>query len=211
MNKAFIIIAFSTLLLSCIGKHNSDAQKVTVTNKNSNPIKTIKGDTIQIDPVKSNIYWKGTKMRGAGKHEGKIALKNGHFIIKNKQIIGGKFLGDMTSIGVTDIPEHESVPIKNLNNHLKSVDFFDVEKFPISKFQITKIEQITKDSLHIRGNFTLKDITKNIAFGASYQNKSFTTKFIFDRFQWNIAYKGNIADKTLVDKDIELKIELIMR
>ena len=83
MNKAFIIIAFSTLLLSCIGKHNSDAQKVTVTNKNSNPIKTIKGDTIQIDPVKSNIYWKGTKMRGAGKHEGKIALKNGHFIMEN--------------------------------------------------------------------------------------------------------------------------------
>ena len=150
-------------------------------------------------------------MRGAGKHEGKIALKNGHFIIKNEQIIGGKFLGDMTSIGVTDIPEHESVPIKNLNNHLKSVDFFDAEKFPISKFQITKIEQITKDSVNIRGNFTLKDITKNIMFVASYRNKSFTTKFTFDRFQWNIAYKGNIADKTLVDKDIELKIELIMR
>ena len=54
---------------------------------------------------------------------------------------------DMTTIGVTDIPEHEPVPRNNLNNHLKSSDFFDVEKFPTSEFQITNVKQITSDSL----------------------------------------------------------------
>lgn len=210
MNKIFVIITFSLFLFSCIGKHNSDAQKATITEESPKLTKETTGDTIKIDLDKSNILWKGTKMRGARKHEGEIELKNGYFITKNEQLLGGAFVVDMTTIGVTDIPEHDPVPIKNLNNHLKSSDFFDVEKFPISKFQITNVKQITSDSLIISGNLTLKNITKNIKFGANYQNKSFSAKFTFDRFQWNIAYEGK-TDKTLVDKDVEMKIELIMK
>lgn len=208
MNKLFIIFAFSLFLTSCIGKHNSNAQKATVTAENTKPTKRTAGDTIKILLSKSNIHWKGTKMRGAGKHEGEIKLKSGHFIIKNKQLINGNFVIDMSTIGVTDIPEHEPVPRENLNNHLKSSDFFDVEKFPTSEFQIMKVKQITSDSLMISGNLTLKDVTKNIEFGANYKGKSFTAKFTFDRFQWNVAYEGNFVDKTVVDKDIELAIKL---
>ena len=168
------------------------------------------GDTIRIDLSKSNIHWKGTKMRGAGKHEGEIKLKSGYLITENNQLVNGNFVVDMSTIGVTDIPEHEPVPKNNLNNHLKSSDFFDVEKFTTSEFHITSVKQITSDSLLVSGNLTLKDITKNIEFGAKYQGKFFQTKFKFDRFQWNIAYEGNFADKTLVDKDIEIKIKLEM-
>jgi len=211
MNKVYIIITFLLLLSSCIGKHDSNAQKATVTQEIIKPTKGITGDTIQIDHAKSFIYWKGTKMRGAGKHEGEVGLKNGYFITKNEQLESGTFIVDMTTIGVTDIPEHEPVPMRNLNNHLKSSDFFDVETFPTSEFQIINVKKISSDSLRISGNLTLKDITKSIEFGANYNGKLFTTKFTFDRFQWNIAYKGNFTDKTLVDKNIELKIELLMK
>lgn len=208
MNKIFIIITFSVLLNSCIGKHNSDAQKTIATAERIELNTKTMGDTIKIDLAKSNIYWKGTKMRGAGKHEGEIKLKSGYLITENNQLVNGNFVVDMSTIGVTDIPEHEPVPRNNLNNHLKSSDFFDVEKFTTSEFQITKVKQITSDSLLVSGNLTLKDITKNIEFGAKYQGEFFETKFTFDRFQWNIAYEGNFADKTLVDKDIEMKIKL---
>jgi polyisoprenoid-binding protein YceI len=197
------------LLSSCIGKHNSDAQKATISKQSTLVKSEIKGDTIRIDFTKSDIHWKGTKMRGAGKHEGEIELQSGYLITKNNQLVNGNFVVDMTSLGVTDIPEHEPIPRNNLNNHLKSSDFFDVEKFPTSKFKITHVKQITSDSLLISGNLTLKSITKNIEFGANYREKLFSTKFMFDRFQWNIAYEGNFADKTLVDKGVELTINLV--
>ena len=69
-------------------------------------------------------------MRGAGKHEGKIALKSGYFITQNGQLKGGKFIVDMQTIEVTDIPKHDPIPRNNLKNHLKNADFFDVGKFP---------------------------------------------------------------------------------
>jgi len=208
MNRHCLIITLLILLNSCIGKHNSDAQKATISEKSTEAKSETIGDTIRIDRSKSNIHWKGTKMRGAGKHEGEIELQSGFLIKINNQLVNGNFVADMTTIEVTDIPEHEPIPRNNLNNHLKSSDFFNVEKFPTSTFKITNVKQITSDSLLISGNLTLKNITKNVEFGAKYQGKLFTTKFTFDRFQWNIAYEGNFADKTLVDKDVELTITI---
>jgi len=208
MNNYVLTFTFALLLGSCIGKHNSDAQKATVSAKSTEIKALATGDTSKIDLSKSTIHWKGTKMRGTGKHEGKIELKSGYFVTTNEQLVHGNFVVAMTTIEVTDIPEHEPVPRNNLNTHLKSSDFFDVEKFPISELQMMSIKQITLDSLWITGNLTLKDITKRVEFGAKYQSKSFETKFTIDRFQWNIAYEGNFADKTLVDKDIELTIQL---
>lgn len=210
MNRHFLTIVLLVALNSCIGKHNSEAQKAKVT-ENTKVENQTKGDTIRIDLTKSNIHWKGTKMRGTGKHEGEIELESGYLITNNEQLSNGNFVVDMTTIRVTDIPEHEPIPRNNLNKHLKSSDFFDVDKFPTSEFQITNVKQLTSDSLLVSGNLTLKDITKNIEFGAKYQDKFFTTKFTIDRFQWNIAYEGNFADKTLVDRDIELKIKLKLK
>jgi hypothetical protein len=89
----------------------------------------------------------------AGKHEVEIELKSGYFIINNDKLLNGNFIVDMSTIGVTDIPEHEPVPRKNLSNHLKSSYFFDVEKFPISELQIIKVDQITSDSTMINVRF----------------------------------------------------------
>lgn len=205
MNR-FIILLVLLLFSSCIGKHKSDAQTAIVGEQKISSIETF-GDTLSLNILKSKIFWKGTKMRGMGKHEGEINFKNGYFITENGKLKGGSFTIDMKSINVTDIPEHEPVPRNNLNTHLKSNDFFDVENYPTSSFQVTNIEKTVSDSLRVSGNLTIKGITKNIQFKALHQNKIFSAKFKFDRFQWNVAYAGNWADKTLVDKDIQLVIK----
>jgi polyisoprenoid-binding protein YceI len=205
----YSLLFFAFLLTACVGKHSSDAQKVVTSDPGISTNITI-GDTLNINLSSSNIYWKGTKMRGAGKHEGDIQLKDGFFITQYKQIVGGQFAIDMHSIEVTDIPKTDPIPIKNLTDHLKNADFFDVEKHPTSTFKIINVKSTSSDSLQITGNLTLKNITKQIEFIAFYQNNLFSTTFSIDRFQWNIAYEGNWADKTLVDKDIELKIKLVV-
>lgn len=207
MIKKLIILIFLTQLFSCAGKHKSDAQRASIGEKPSIP-NLISKDTLLVDLNRSTIHWKGTKMKGTGKHEGIIKIQNAYFLLNGSQLSGGYFIIDMNTIEVTDIPNHEPVPRKRLNDHLKSDVFFDVQNHPTAHLEISKVEPTVSDSLKIKGNLNIKDITKNIEFLALYKNNLFSTKFIFDRFQWNIAYEGNWIDKNLVDREIELDIKL---
>ncbi|QED38084.1 YceI family protein [Antarcticibacterium arcticum] len=209
MNKILLILISSLVVVSCVGKHKSESQSVNISEQVRSPLE-ISGDTANVNPSHSKILWKGTKMHGTGKHEGDIALKTGYFITQNGQLKGGEFIVDMQTIEVTDIPKHDPVPRNNLKNHLKNSDFFDVDKFPTSIFQITEIKNFSKDSINVSGNLTIKGITNGIEFSALINENKFTSRFTFNRFDWNIAYEGSWADKTLVDKDIELTIEIVM-
>ncbi len=207
MNKLLLILIVPMLISSCVGKHSSDAQEANI-GKAQKEQNSLTKDTLQVDISNSSIHWKGTKMQGAGKHEGQIQLRDGYFLTDQNKLVGGRFTMNMNTIQVTDIPEHEPVPRKRFNDHMKSKDFFYTAKYPTSEFTITEINDLTNDSILVSGNLTIKEITKSIKFKAKNKEKEFSTKFTFDRFEWNIAYEGSWADKTLVDSDIELIINL---
>jgi polyisoprenoid-binding protein YceI len=108
---------------------------------------------------------------------------------------------------------------EKLRPHLMSGDFFDAEKFRTAKFEITKVEPYERTdsdtsivegaNFRISGNFTLKDVTKNITFPAKIDLDGNRLKargnFDIDRRQWNMNY-GN--DKTLGDKFISEKVNI---
>jgi polyisoprenoid-binding protein YceI len=48
------------------------------------------------------------------------------------------------------------------DDHLRTADFFDVEKYPEITFASTSIEPIDEDSLKIVGNLTIKDVTNEV-------------------------------------------------
>jgi len=48
--------------------------------------------------------------------------------------------------------------------HLKSADFFDVEKFPTLSFKSTKVTQIAGGELAVAGELTIHGVTRNVAF-----------------------------------------------
>lgn len=50
--------------------------------------------------------------------------------------------------------------------HLRSADFFDVEKFPTMTFVVRDIERVDDNKLHITGDLTIKDVTKPVTFEA---------------------------------------------
>ncbi len=58
--------------------------------------------------------------------------------------------------------------IKDRDNHLKSPDFFDVEKFPQIKFKSNKVEKVDDESYKLYGDFTIRDITKPIVLDVTY-------------------------------------------
>jgi polyisoprenoid-binding protein YceI len=50
------------------------------------------------------------------------------------------------------------------DTHLKSADFFDVEKFPSLKFESTSIKLVRAGELAVEGNLTIRDVTRSVQF-----------------------------------------------
>ncbi len=55
------------------------------------------------------------------------------------------------------------------DNHLKSADFFDVEKFPKMSFKSTSIKPAGKDKYKLTGNLTLHGVTKPVTMDLWYR------------------------------------------
>jgi polyisoprenoid-binding protein YceI len=48
--------------------------------------------------------------------------------------------------------------------HLKSADFFNVEKFPSLNFQSTQVTRISEDELKVAGDLTIHGVTRSVVF-----------------------------------------------
>jgi polyisoprenoid-binding protein YceI len=210
MNKIGLLVLL-LILSSCVDKSNSDVQKALVQSQQSQKkINILELDTIKLDLDQSKLFWKGTKMRGSGSHEGVVRISDGFLLRDKNGFSGGKFEIDMKSISITDIPLTDPIPIKNLTEHLMHSDFFDVDNFPIAEFEITAFKYHSEEDLEISGNLTIRGITKNITFSAIHNGNTLSTRFLIDRFDWNIAYEGSWADRTLVDREIEFRVKLVL-
>jgi polyisoprenoid-binding protein YceI len=111
--------------------------------------------------------------------------------------------------------EHKNSPVK----HLKSPDFFDVEKFPISTFAITKVASVGGENIKVTGNLTIKGVTNPITFPARMEVKDGVArangKVVIDRTEWGIRYRSGkfynkLADQTVSD-DIELQMKIVAK
>ncbi|MBU2928414.1 YceI family protein [Winogradskyella psychrotolerans] len=207
--KFFTLIAFITFS-SCGDK----AKEANTTD--SKDAAVAKSNTLNyvLNTDASKIEWKGFKPTGS--HYGTIGLNAGKLNINDGSIEGGKFVIDMTSIVVEDIPAEENGNAK-LTNHLMSDDFFNSEAFPNAIFVVTGME--TKDGKSmLSGNLTIKETTNNISFpiAISFNEENDMTltseTFTIDRSKWHVKYGSkaffdNLGDK-LINDDIELKITL---
>ena len=156
----------------------------------------------------STITWKGIAPTKA--HNGTMNISEGYLAFEDGSLAGGNFIIDMNSIENVDI-EDEKFNAK-LVGHLKSPDFFDVEKNAFSVFAITGVEK-KDDKLMVKGNLTIKGIKKNIEFPAvvTVNGEEVTFKsetFSLDRTEWDVKYNSGKFFDDLKDKLINDNIEL---
>ena len=165
------------------------------------------------DTETSVLNWKGFKP--TGDHYGTVKLKEGFFTAKDKQIVSGEFEIDMTSIVDLDMDADSEYNAK-LVNHLKSEDFFSVEKYPVAAFKISKTEA-KGDKTLITGDLSIKGKSHSVSFLASVKNEGEnlyvkSETFKIDRSKWDIKYQSksfftDLGDKFIYD-DIELSFEV---
>src|SRR6476659_6944397 len=92
-------------------------------------------EVYKVDVSKSKIEWTGRKV--TGQHSGELKLASGILNSNGKSLSGGSFVIDMTSISNTDL---DAGSAQKLLGHLKSDDFFSIEKNPTAKFEITNVK-----------------------------------------------------------------------
>ena len=73
--------------------------------------------------------------------------------------------------------------IENRDNHLRSDDFFNVEKFPEIKFK--GVLERNDGIYQLKGDLTLRDVTKKVTFDVTYRGSVDTGKGIRAGFRIN--------------------------
>lgn len=159
----------------------------------------VSAQKLSIDAKKSTIGWIGKKI--GGQHEGFINVKSGSMEIKNDQILSGEFIIDMNSITCTDLEDKEYN--QKLVGHLKSDDFFGVEKFPTASLKVTKATKISNGKAKVTGDITIKGKTETITFDLAKNGNNYTTKLEIDRSKYNVKYGSTSFFDSLGDKAID--------
>lgn len=167
--------------------------------------------TYKVISDNSTIEWVGKKL--TGQHSGTIAIKSGELLMKGKEISGGSFIMDMTSIKVTDIAETDPQN-KKLLVHLENADFFDVVNYPEAKLIIEKVVKKSDKVFSITGNLTIKDKTNPISFESTISGQTKNTiitraNLKIDRTQYGIVYKSSTLGEALINDVFDLNIKLV--
>ena len=59
--------------------------------------------------------------------------------------------------------------VEQRNNHLKSADFFDVEKYPSLTFRSTSLKKTSENKYQVDGDLTMHGITKPVSMNLLYK------------------------------------------
>jgi polyisoprenoid-binding protein YceI len=169
------------------------------------------GQKYIIDTKESVITWKGSMVFDfEEEHVGYVYISKGELMIEKDSLVGGTAEIDMKTIEYKD-KESKNTPVK----HLKSPDYFDVEKFPISTFSITKVAYAVRGNIKVTGNLTIKGITHPITFPAKIKVKDGMAeangKVVIDRTQWGIRYRSGKFYDNLADQAVSDNIEFLMK
>lgn len=161
----------------------------------------------KVDPAHTSVNFKV-------KHMG-ITFVNGKF-----EKFDGGIIGDLNNleqsrvffnVDVTSI----NTSVEMRDNHLRSADFFEVEKFPTMTFESTSIEKVRDNKYNLNGKLKIKDVTKDVTFDVKYggivkgddgsETVGFIAKNSINRLDYNVAYDPDGAG---IGKEVHIVLYL---
>lgn len=164
--------------------------------------------TYKVDVSKSLIKWEGKKI--TGEHEGTINFKDGYVVFKDKKLVGGSFTADMKTLVNTDQTGSSKT---KLEGHLRSEDFFSIDKFPTATLVFKSIASKGNNTYLINADLTIKGITNHIQFDLVTAPHKASAELEINRTKYDIKYGSgsyfdDLGDKTIYD-DFELNVTLV--
>ncbi|HAR38083.1 MAG: hypothetical protein A2W86_00370 [Bacteroidetes bacterium GWD2_45_23] len=161
----------------------------------------------KVDPAHTSVNFKV-------KHMG-ITFVNGKFEKFDGGIIGNpdKMEEARVFFNVKTASVNTSVSMRD--DHLRSADFFDVEKYPAMTFESSRIEKVDDKNYKLHGKLQIKDVTKDVIFDVVYggtvkgqdgtETAGFIAKNKINRLDYHVAYD---PDGLGVGKEVAITLYL---
>ncbi|HZA74894.1 MAG TPA: YceI family protein, partial [Acidimicrobiales bacterium] len=143
--------------------------------------------------------------------------------------VRGRFTGVGGTVHVADDPADSRIEVTidmasvesgatDRDEHLRSADLFDVERYPTATFRSTCITR-TGSAGQVTGDLTIKGVTGPVTLGVEYlghardpwdsERAIFSASASINREDWDITWNMVLdAGGFLVSKDIKLEIEV---
>lgn len=121
---------------------------------------TLPTGTWTVDPAHSSVEFQV-------KHMG-IATVKGFFSEFEGTLEVGEDLSQAKASGTVEVASVDTREPKR-DEHLRSADFFDVERFPQITFQSTALTPVDEDTFHIEGDLSIHGVTKPVKLEAVVQ------------------------------------------
>ena len=215
MNKFAIgILSLSLFLAACAdpatNKPKAQTTASSTTTATSSTANTtgstteMKGTVLPISPENSKVEFTGSKV--TGKHDGGFKAFTGTIDLVNNKPEESKVSVDIDTNSIFSDDD-------KLTGHLKSADFFEVEKYPRATFVSTQIVPDTAQGAGgytVTGDFDLHGQKKSITFPAkitmSDAEVAVDTEFSINRKDFGIVYAGKTDD--LIRDDVVIRLNL---
>jgi polyisoprenoid-binding protein YceI len=144
--------------------------------------------------------------------------------------VRGRFASFSGEARIAEVPEQSSVEVTietasvdtrepNRDGHLKSADFFDVERHPTITFRSTGLEPADEGIWRLHGDLTIKDVTRPVTFDLEFLGvgtdpwgnlrSGFSAATTVNREDWGLTW--NAALETggfLLAKEVRLEVEI---
>ena len=115
----------------------------------------------------------------------------------------------------------KSVDTRNADRdtHLRSNDFFDMEKFPEIKFVSTSVKAVSATNFQVTGDLTIKAVTKPVTIDLDYSGSvidpwgntriGFEGRTVVNRKDWGVNWNAALeAGGVLVSEKVTLEFEI---
>lgn len=164
-----------------------------------------------VDPVHSSVKFSVShlvisEVEGQFKtFDGSINTKSADF--SNADI---SFTVDVNSIDTDN---------ENRDKHLKSADFFDAGSYPQMRFQSTSFKKVSGNKYILKGNLTLRGVTKPVTFNVTYGGTAkdgygntkagFKASTVINRFDYGLKWNNlTEAGGATVGKEVSIDLKL---
>lgn len=129
-----------------------------------------------------------------------------HMVVSEVEGTFRKYTGTVTSSNedFTDAVADFTVDVNSVNTdnddrdkHIKSDDFFNVEKFPTMHFKSVSFKKVSGNNYILEGDLTIRDVTKRVKFDVTYGGTA--------KDPWGNTKAGFKAKSTISRKGYGLK------
>lgn len=172
----------------------------------------MKNNNWNIDAAHSGIHFSVRHMV-VSKVRGRFAKYSGSIAIDDDDLT-------RSVVDVTIDAASLDTGVADRDTHLRSADFFDVEKFPALTFRSKQIEKVGSMKYRVIGDLTIRDVSREVSLDVEYGGRAddpwgnervgFVAKTSLDRkdfgLTWNQVLETGgliVGDRIDIDLDVE--------